>query len=69
MSDTEHSDTEHEYDTEMCHHCDKVRFALDDEHLYVYIKGKEPIYICLKCYEANKEHYDEIEEEYKSDDE
>jgi hypothetical protein len=42
---------------------------LDDEDLYVYIKGKDVIHICLRCYEANKEHYDEIEEEYKSDDE
>jgi hypothetical protein len=35
----------------------------------VYIKGKDVIHVCLRCYKANKEHYDEIEEEYKSDDE
>jgi len=56
-------------DKDWCDCCDRVRFALDDDYLYVYIKGKDVIHVCLRCYKANKEHYDEIEEEYKSDDE
>ena len=60
------SDTEDETEHEECDCCE-VRFSIEDEDAYQYIKGKQPIYVCVKCYKANKEHYDEIEAEYKSD--
>lgn len=62
------SDMSDETEHEECDCCE-VRFSIEDEDAYQYIKGKQPIYVCVKCYKANKEHYDEIEAEYKSDDE